>query len=106
LIQFLVADNRDYIGPANRSETITAGGNTSGALTYGIDAPNFASSVIGTFVADATSLDFTFNSFSSTQVNSIFVTAVPEPSSALLGSFGGIFALLLRKRKKDIGYSK
>ncbi|TAE91390.1 MAG: PEP-CTERM sorting domain-containing protein [Verrucomicrobia bacterium] len=97
LIQFLVADNRSYIGPVNRNQTITAGGSTSGLLTYGVDAPSFASSVIGTFTADATSLDFTFSANQSTQVNSIFVTAVPEPSAALLGGLG-VLALLRRRR--------
>jgi len=96
LVQFLVADNRSYIGPVSRSQTITAGGNTSGTLTFGIDAPSFASSVIGTFVADATSLDFTFNS-TSTQVNAIFVAAVPEPQVAMLGALGLLVAIRRRR---------
>lgn len=96
LIQFLVGDNRSWLGTMSRSQTITAGGSTSGSLTFGYNAPAFASSVIGTFTADSTSLDFTFNG-ANTQVNSIFVAAIPEPSSALLGGLG-VLALLRRRR--------
>lgn len=96
LVQFLAGDNRSYIGPVDRSQTITAGGSTSGSLTFGYDAPAFASSVIGIFTADSTSLDFTFNG-ANTQVNSIFVSAIPEPSAALLG---GLSALLIMRRRR------
>lgn len=96
LVQFLVGDNRGL--GANRSQTITAGGSTSGLLTFGDAATNFATAVIGTFSADSNSIDFTFaSSTGNTQFNAVFVTAVPEPSTALLGLFG-MLALFRRRR--------
>jgi len=64
LVQFWVNDGRN-IGES-RSETITAGGNTSTPLTYGSDGSGPGQFIIGTFVADSSgSQTLTLTPFSS-----------------------------------------
>lgn len=96
-LQFWVADYRNYTNV--RTETITAAGDiASPSLTYlnsgGSDHGQY---IIGTFTADATSLTFTVTGNETAMYNAMQLRAVPEPSAALLGSFG-LLALLRRRR--------
>ncbi len=53
LVEFWVQDGRNSI-TAERSETLTGGGNTSAALAYGFGDSGPGQYIIGTFVADGT----------------------------------------------------
>jgi hypothetical protein len=55
---------------------------------------------IGTFTANGTTQDLSAvaNGFGQAHINALQVRAVPEPSSAVLISLGGI-ALILHRRK-------
>jgi hypothetical protein len=107
-IQALLVDGR----PTDGVQTITGrtawfDGINQGVYANGISGVTWGNGILatGTFVADATTQSFTINTKSPSgnntggQLNALtlYQTAVPEPSAALLGGLG-LLALLRRKR--------
>jgi len=113
LFQFWVNDARNNI-TAERSETLTGGANTSGALAFGTGAGGTGPGqyVVGTFVADGTGTQtLTISALGgadigpSAQMNLMQlrdITPVPEPSTVaiLSGGFGVLLWGLRRKNRK------
>lgn len=96
-IQFWAGDYRGY--PNNRTETLTATGDTaSPALAYlDSDGSIHGQYILGTFTADATSITFTMNANEDALYNAVQLRAIPEPTATLLGGLG-LLALLRRRR--------
>jgi hypothetical protein len=104
-IQALVYDGRGDPGIPGR--TVEFDGINQGQYANGIFSVDWGDGLLvtGTFVADATTQDFTIETFNSGsastggQLNAItlYQTAIPEPSTALLGGLG-LLALLRRRR--------
>ncbi len=107
-IQALVIDGR----PSDGVQTITGrtawfDGINQGVYANGISGVTWGDGILatGTFVADGTTQSFTINTKSSGgndtggQLNALtlYQTAIPEPSAALLGGLG-LLALLRRRR--------
>ena len=97
-IQFWAADYRNFTNV--RTQTLTAAGDSaSPALPYlNSNGTSHGQFILGTFTADATqTVSFTVASNEYAQYNAIQLRAIPEPSAALLGSFG-VLCLLRRRR--------
>lgn len=104
-IQALVYDGRGDTGIPGR--TVAFDGTNLGQYAFGVSGVTWGNGLLatGTFVADATTQSFTNEAFTSGgasrggQLNALtlYQTAVPEPSAALLGGLG-MLALLRRRR--------
>jgi hypothetical protein len=104
-VQVLVYDGRGDVGIPGR--TVRFDGINQGQYANGIANVTWGNGLLvtGTFTADSTSQAFTIEAFTSGgasrggQLNALtlYQTAVPEPSSALLGGLG-MLALLRRRR--------
>lgn len=104
-IQALVYDGRGDTGIPGR--TVTFDTTNLGQYAFGVSGVTWGNGLLatGTFVADATTQSFTNEAFTSGgasrggQLNALtlYQTAVPEPSAALLGSLG-MFGLMRRRR--------
>ena len=101
-VQALIYDGRG----GQNGRTVEFDGSDQGQFGYGVGGVTWGDGLLvtGTFVADATTQDFTIEAFNvggataGGQLNAILVHEVPEPSSAALLGLGGL-ALILRRRK-------
>jgi len=112
LVQFWVDDSRDDIVNVSRWTrflTVTGDSSTSSALDYNVQNQlgGLGQYVTGTFIADATSVAFTFQAgntdgsgTAAVQLNAWQLRAIPEPSSALLLVAGSGACFFLRNRRR------
>ena len=104
-VQALVYDGRGDVTIPGR--TVSFDGINQGQYAFGVSGVTWGNGLLvtGTFTADTTSQAFTIETFTSGgasrggQLNALtlYQTAVPEPSSILLGSLGMLH--LLRRRR-------
>lgn len=104
-IQALVYDGRGDVGIPGR--TVTFDSTNLGQYAFGVSGVTWGNGLLatGTFVATAVTQSFTNEAFTSGgasrggQLNALtlYQTAVPEPSAALLGGLGML--VLLRRRR-------
>jgi hypothetical protein len=105
-LEFWVQDGRNSV-TAERSETLTGGADTSGALAFGTGSTGPGDFILGTFVADNTGTEtLTVNASGgndigpSAQINLMQlrdITSVPEPSSVAFLVGGGVLFGFIRK---------
>jgi hypothetical protein len=111
-LEFWVQDGRNST-TAERSETLTGGSITSGALAYGSGASGPGQFILGTFVSDGTGTEtLTINPFGgadigpSAQINLMQlrdITAVPEPSTlAFLAAGAGAMLVGFRRKSRAV----
>jgi hypothetical protein len=112
LLEFWVQDGRNST-TAERSETLTGGSSTSGALAYGSGSTGPGDYVIGTFVSDGTGTEtLTINPFGgadigpSAQINLLQlrdITPVPEPSTLAVLALGtGAMMFGFRRKSRAV----
>jgi hypothetical protein len=109
LLEFWVQDGRNST-TAERSETLTGGSSTSGALAYGSGSTGPGDYIIGTFVSDGTGTEtLNINPAGgadigpSAQINLVQlrdITSVPEPSTLAFFALG-TGAMLFSFRRKN-----